>query len=256
MFFSKLIVRSVVPAPRLTDSTRYLFIGPHPDDIEIGAGATAAALAAAGKEIRFVICADGRYGTDHIAPPYDPDALAARRKEEALRSAALLGVTDVQFLDLEDVGDYDIDTLCRLLAAQIGDFRPEVIFAPDPTVRSESHPDHLKCGEAVRRLFPLLANPGVMDKLGASPVTVKAAAWYMTADTNRYIPTGRFFKTQLAAIFECHTSQYPPAHPDSAALKLYLTIRSIEAGLHCFSRHGEGFRVQAPLHSHCLPEAR
>ena len=65
MGFSKWIIRAASPAPALEQYDRFLFIGPHPDDIEIGAGATAAKLSSTGKVIRFLICTDGRYGFDH-----------------------------------------------------------------------------------------------------------------------------------------------------------------------------------------------
>ena len=62
MSLTRLAIRLASPLPKLEEFQRFLFIGPHPDDIEIGAGATAAKLAAAGKEVRFLICMDGRYG--------------------------------------------------------------------------------------------------------------------------------------------------------------------------------------------------
>lgn len=37
---TKLAINLTSPLPELDSFNRYLFIGPHPDDIEIGAGAT------------------------------------------------------------------------------------------------------------------------------------------------------------------------------------------------------------------------
>ena len=103
MSLTKQIVQKVMKAPQIGGFRRYLFIGPHPDDIEIGAGATAAALTKAGKEVCFLICTDGRYGTDNCRE-LTGDDLAAKRKEEAIASAALLGVRDVRFGELSDGG--------------------------------------------------------------------------------------------------------------------------------------------------------
>ena len=64
MSITRLILKAAAPLPRIESYDRYLFIGPHPDDIEIGAGATAAKLAAAGKKVTFLICMDGRYGLE------------------------------------------------------------------------------------------------------------------------------------------------------------------------------------------------
>ena len=59
MSLSSLAIRFAAPLPDLEAFDRYLFIGPHPDDIEVGAGATAAKLAAAGKTVCFLVCLDG-----------------------------------------------------------------------------------------------------------------------------------------------------------------------------------------------------
>ena len=47
MSLTTLALRAAAPPPRIEDYDRFLFLGPHQDDIEIGAGATAAKLAAA-----------------------------------------------------------------------------------------------------------------------------------------------------------------------------------------------------------------
>ena len=62
MGLASIAVRKYVPYPRPERFDRFLFIGPHPDDIEIGAGATIARLAEAGKAVTFLICLDGRFG--------------------------------------------------------------------------------------------------------------------------------------------------------------------------------------------------
>ena len=136
------ILHFAAPLPKIESFQRYLFIGPHPDDIEIGAGATAARLAAEGKEICFLICADGRYGTDELDMNLQPEELTELRRWEAGDSAAYLGVKDLRFLDLCDGGFYSEEDLTGEIARVIGDFQPDVIFAPDPDVIGECHPDH------------------------------------------------------------------------------------------------------------------
>ena len=60
MGLTKLVLKFAAPLPKIEEYNRFLFIGPHPDDIEIGAGATAAKLVDMGKEVRFLVCIDGR----------------------------------------------------------------------------------------------------------------------------------------------------------------------------------------------------
>ena len=111
MGLTKLILKFAAPLPQIEKYERYLFLGPHPDDIEIGAGATAAKLAAAGKQICFLICTDGRFGDGNAPKDCTGQALINLRKQEAIASAAALGVTDVRFLGLSDGGFYELSAL-------------------------------------------------------------------------------------------------------------------------------------------------
>ena len=45
MSLTSLILKFAAPVPKPESYSRFLFVGPHPDDVEIGAGATAAKLA-------------------------------------------------------------------------------------------------------------------------------------------------------------------------------------------------------------------
>lgn len=253
MSLTRLALHFAAPVPHPERFTRYLFVGPHPDDIEIGAGATVSRLTAQGKRVTFLICTDGRYGTENTA--LSGDELVAARRQEALASAALLGVTDVRFLGLSDGGAYAQQELLSGIARTIADVQPEVLFAPDPCVRSECHTDHLNVGQAVRRLACTAPNPGVMATLGAQPAPVQALAYYMTARPNRYVATRGHLKRQLDAIFTCHLSQFPPDCPAAASVRLYLRLRAADFGLRSLKGCAEGFRVLGPTHMHCLPEA-
>lgn len=244
------ILRFAAPLPDIESCERVLFIGPHPDDIEIGAGATAAKLAAMGKKLCFLVCLDGRYGSDSIRP----EKLIDIRKAEAIASAKVLGVTDVRFLGLSDGGFYKQEELERDMAQVIGDFAPELIFAPDPCVSSECHADHLNVGSAARKLSYFAPYGGIMAQYGASPAPVKALAYYMTAKPSRYVKTSKaLLERQLSAIFDCHRSQFGAGEDKSIAL--YLRLRSAQYGLHRLCAHAEGFRVLGVTQMHCLPEA-
>lgn len=255
MGLTKLALRFAAPFPKVTSFDRYLFVGPHPDDIEIGAGATVAALAAQGKNICFLICTDGRYGTTNIKENVSEQNLIATRRDEAIRSAAALGVKDVRFLDFSDGGFYDQNELSKQIAGVISDFQPDIIFAPDPAPSCECHIDHLNAGNAVRTLAVNAPNPGIMKKLGAAACPLKAVAFYMTAKPNVYMKTTGYLKKQLSALFENHISQYPEGCPDRDAIGLYLKLRARDFGLRSFHITAEGFRMLGTIHMHCLPEA-
>ena len=249
------ILSVAAPLPKIEEFQRFLFIGPHPDDIEIGAGATAARLAAAGKDVVFLICTDGRFGTDQMETPAAPEDLILTRRAEALLSAERLGVKDVRFLALCDGGFYAQEDLVCGIARVMSDFRPQIIFAPDPDVRSECHIDHLNVGRAAKQLAVFSGNPGIMARFGAQLCPVDALALYMTAAPNRLVKTDGCLPQQLEALFTAHLSQFPEGGKAAGSIRLYLKLRAYEFGLRRLCRSAEGFRVLGPTQMHCLPEA-
>lgn len=255
MGLTKFILRFAVPVPKIEEYQRFLFIGPHPDDIEIGAGATAAKLAAAGKDVCFLICTDGRYGDGNVAEDVTRKQLIEIRKQEAMASAQALGIRDVRFLGLSDGGFYKEKELRKAIADVIGDFQPDVLLAPDPCVSSECHTDHLNVGEAVRRLACFAPYGGIMKGYESIAAPVKAVAFYMTAKPNRFVGTKGYLQKQLDAVFGCHLSQFPAGCADAQSISLYLKLRAAEFGIRSLKGCAEGFRVLGTVHMHCLPEA-
>lgn len=254
MSLTKFILRFAAPLAKIEDFNTYLFIGPHPDDIEIGAGATIAKLVQMGKKVSFLIVTDGRYGTENTR--LSDDALIRERKREAIASANSLGVQDVRFLTFSDGGLYDKDELLLSLTREVSKIRPDMILAPDPEVHSEAHLDHKNVGNAVKLLACFSKNPGVMKMRGAEAFDLKAAAFYMTSKPNRYVRLKKsHLSKQLSSIFQNHLTQFPENDPSGKQIVLYLKIRSFDMGRRCLSLHGEGFRMVDGLHMHCLPES-
>ena len=245
MSLTKIAMRFALKRPKLLSYDRYLFFGPHPDDIEIGAGATIAKLSSIGKKIRFVICTDGRYGSDVIGP----DELIGIRRAEAIASAGKLGVDDVVFLNLSDGAFYKEEELFKAMAAAISSFNPDIIFAPDPFVSNECHRDHLNVGNAARNLACFAPFSSIMGQYGYKKADVKAIAFYMTAKPNVYVKTGGSIKKQFEAL-KCHKSQASGLE----SVYLYLRLRSLDFGLRRLSLHAEGFRAYTQTEMHCLPE--
>lgn len=255
MSLIKMILKAAVPTPRIEDYLRYLFVGPHPDDIEIGAGATAAKLAAMGKDICFLVCMDGRFGDGNAPDGVRGDELVALRKQEAIASAAMLGIRDVRFLDLCDGGFYDQKDLVERIAQAAGDFRPDVILAPDPDVTSECHADHLNVGRAAKQVAYFSPYSGIMAGYGAKAAPVQVLAFFMTGKPNSFVKTKDYLQLQLKSVFECHLSQFPAGCTDAKSISLYLKLRSIDFGLRSGKGRAEGFRVLGVTHMHCFPEA-
>ena len=254
MSITSTIIKFAAPLPKIERYERFLFIGPHPDDIEIGAGATAAKLAAMGKEVTFLICLDGRFGLDFAPEGTTPEKLVQIRAKESIKAAEVLGVKDVRFLNFSDGGLYDCKDLTDAMAKVIGEVKPDVIFAPDSCVTSECHADHLAVGDIARRLAFFAPFKEIMETYGANAAPVDAIAYYMTARPTRYVGTARFFNKQIEAIL-CHESQYSKDSDAFKAVRTYLKLRASDFGLRSFKGKAEGFRVLGRTHMHCLPEA-
>jgi LmbE family N-acetylglucosaminyl deacetylase len=254
MGLTGLVLKIAAPAPKIEAFSRFLFIGPHPDDIEIGAGATVAKLTAEGKQVTFLILTDGRYG-DGCSGGVKGDELAALRKQESMDSAARLGVKDVRFLDFCDGGFYSYEDMMKAVAVIVGECAPEVIFAPDPDTGQECHVDHLRAGHAAAHVAYMAPYPGIMANYGAASADVKAIAFYMTARANRFVKvTKEMVNAQFEALFGCHLSQFPEGSDGTKQLSLYLKLRSTDFGIRNLCTHAEGFRVLGQTHMHCLPE--
>ena len=255
MGLTKWILKLAAPTPHIEQYESFLFVGPHPDDIEIGAGATAAKLVAAGKRVRFLVCIDGRYGTGNAPAGIEGDKLVELRQIEAKNSAQKLGVKEVSFLNLCDGGFYEQKELIEGIAREVVEFQPDVILAPDPCVTSECHADHLNVGNAAKQVAYFGPYAEIMQGYGAQMAPVKAVAFYMTAKPNRFVKTSGYLKQQRDAIFTSHLSQFPEGCADGESIKLYLKLRSIDYGLRSWKGCAEGFRVLGVTQMHYLPEA-
>lgn len=112
-------------------------VGAHPDDAEIGMGATLAALAARGADVLVVDLTDGE-----PTPRGDHDT---RMREAALAAEALgvrrltMGLTNRELLD-------DVESRTAL-ATVLRQETPRLLFAPYPV---DAHPDHVAASSIVQ----------------------------------------------------------------------------------------------------------
>lgn len=103
---------------------RVLAIVAHPDDIEYGAAAVVAMWTAAGADCRYLLATRGEAGIDGM----DPATAAVVREDEQRRSAAVVGVEVVQFLDYPDgTIEYGLP-LRRDLAEAIRRHKPDTVL--------------------------------------------------------------------------------------------------------------------------------
>ncbi|MFD2092060.1 PIG-L deacetylase family protein [Blastococcus deserti] len=109
--------------PMPDDWERALVVAAHPDDIEYGIAAAVAVWTAAGKDVRYLLATRGEAGMAGVAP----DVAGPLREEEERRSAAVVGVTEVEFLGLRDGVLVEGPDLRRELAAAIRRHQPQLV---------------------------------------------------------------------------------------------------------------------------------
>ncbi len=102
---------------------RVLAVVAHPDDLEYGAAAAVATWTRAGNDVIYVLATRGEAGIDGVPP----EECGPLRVEEQVRSAAVVGVDVVEFLDHPDgVVEYG-PALRRDLAGAIRRHRPDTV---------------------------------------------------------------------------------------------------------------------------------
>lgn len=130
---------------------RGLAIVSHPDDLEFGAAAAVARWTGQGKEIIYVLLTSGEAGIDGM----DPAEAGPLREQEQRASAAIVGVSQVEFLGLPDgVLEYGVP-LRRELTRVIRTHRPDVVITGnfrdswDDAGNALNMSDHIVTGRAV-----------------------------------------------------------------------------------------------------------
>lgn len=254
------ILKTMVPLPKITEIKRAVFIGPHPDDIEIGAGGTVHRLLRLGAEVTFIVCLDGGCGS--ADPSQSVEEMVRIRMEEAKNAAKLLGIKEVFFLLFPDCGDYRPWDLALKIAPILAKIRPDAVFCPDPNMPSEIHPDHIRVGNASKTAVFMTSLPLVMkrneipfDEEWVKKTNSPSLWYYFTHRPNRFVALNRTDIELKKQAILCHTSQFPGL--DSTEWKListYMSYRLRLFGIRVFAPWADGFFVMGPVHQHCFPE--
>lgn len=192
-----------------------LVIAPHADDETLGCGGLIAAKRRRGQDVRVAFVTDSS-GSHPGHPQFGADAIAARRRGEALAALAVVGVSaeSVTFLDFPDA------TLERFTAAENQDVVRELaelirataaveVFAP---YRGDGNGEHA----AVCRMAERACRDCGLDTLYEYPVW----AWWnpfrlrfrLGQPGNLHLRLGRLRALKRRAL-ACHRSQFEPLPP-------------------------------------------
>lgn len=190
----------------------FLAFGPHPDDAEIGCGATLSKMKSLGYSTGIVDMTTGDMGWGTVE----------ERLEECRCAAGHLKLDVRENLDLGDFRVEDtFENRCKV-AGVIRRLQPQVVFAPYHTLpigRGLGHNDHYKTGQVVSNGF----NLSHLRKAPAEGEPFQAKALYYYFIPPGTLPTfivdvSEHFDAQLEAI-GCHVSQFAnPERPRPASL--------------------------------------
>jgi LmbE family N-acetylglucosaminyl deacetylase len=157
----------------------------HPDDLEFGAAAAIARWTRQGKDIVYCLVTSGEAGIDGIAPE-DSGPL---REVEQRASAAVVGVSEVEFLGLPDgVLEYGV-ALREVIARQVRTHQPDIVITNNfrdtwDGDRILNQSDHIATGRATldavrdaanRWIFPSQLDDGLEPWAGVRAVWAAAS---------------------------------------------------------------------------------
>lgn len=114
-----------------------LAFGAHPDDVELGCGATIAKLISEGKTCVIVDLTRGELGTR---------GTAETRKEEAENASKILGISDRVNLNMKDGFFVQSEESQIQIIEMIRKYQPEIVLA---NAIDDRHPDHGKGSKLV-----------------------------------------------------------------------------------------------------------
>ncbi|MFC1873013.1 PIG-L deacetylase family protein [Chloroflexota bacterium] len=219
-----------------------LVISPHPDDAEFGVAGTVAKWTAEGKKVVYAVVTDGSKGTSDTK--ITPAELMAKREQEQLDAAKLLGVSKVEFLRYPDQMLEDTPALRLNIASLIRRYSPNIVVSADPYRKYLWHRDHRITGQVVLdAVFPIArdyhASPELISE-GLLPHRVAEVWLWGSEDINYRSDISQTFEKKIAAL-KCHKSQVEGLKNSGVENRLQRRHRSMAEG-HTFE-YAEAFHV-------------
>jgi LmbE family N-acetylglucosaminyl deacetylase len=225
---------------------RILAIHAHPDDIEILAAGTLSHLIDRGHHVTIVTMTPGDCGTKD----YPPEEIAAIRRGEAAKAAAIIGA-EYFCAEFRDLAIFNEDPSRRRITEILRRTRPDIVLAPSPI---DYHCDHEATSVLVRDAC--FAAPAPNYQAGtADPIAAIPHLYFMDPDEGRdrdgnlvnphfVVDVSNYIerKTEMLA---CHESQrkwlQQHHNMDNYLETMHLWCR--ERGKLAGFEYGEGFRL-------------
>ena len=226
----------------MSDKLDFLAFGAHPDDVELGCGATIAKLVSQGKKVGIVDLTRGELGTR---------GSAEIRTKETKEASKTLGIAIRENMDFKD-GFFRNDEEHQLKIIQvIRKYQPDFVFCNAPDDR---HIDHPKGSQLIVEASFLsgLTKINTDDSLGNAqmqwrPKNIYHYIQWKNLDPDFIFDVSGFHKIKMDAV-KCYSSQFydPKSKEPETPISTKNFLDFIQSRANGFGRligveHGEGF---------------
>lgn len=219
-----------------------LAIGAHPDDVELGCGATVAKMVASGKKVGIIDLTQGELGTR---------GTAETRRQEAADAAKILGVEVRENLGFRDGFFVNDEAHQMKLIEVIRKYQPEIVLC---NALEDRHIDHGKGAEVVETACFLsglkkieTGNPAWRPKH-----IFHFIQWY-PLKPDFVLDVSGFIEKKNAACFAYKTQFHDPNNPEpdtpisSKHFQESIENRAKDLGMLIGAEAGEGFMLKGYL---------
>ncbi len=216
----------IVPADNWTGAQKIVVVLAHPDDPEFFCGGSIAKWIKMGHEVVYYLLTMGDKGSSD--PCIHPADVERKRVEEQKAAAAVLGISNVNFLNYKDGYLIPDLGLRRDVTRIIRKEKPSILVSCDPTniyprPGAVNHPDHRAVGQVVvDAVFPAAGNISYFPELlreGYHPHMVKEVWLSVAALPNVTLDVTEEWAMKMKALF-CHRSQI--GDPDAFLSRMLL----------------------------------
>ena len=192
---------------------RVLVINAHPDDSDFGASGTIPQWVKKGIQVSYVFCTNGDQGGE--ASGIAKEDMPQVRQREQREAGAVIGVTDITFLNYVDGHLEATIALRKDIVRQIRRVQPDRMVCQSPERNWErigaSHPDHLAAGEAaVQAVYPDARNPfaftDLLEKEKLAPWKVREVWMMGFSNPDHFVDVTDTFDLKIKAL-HAHASQ-------------------------------------------------
>ena len=226
----------------MSDKLDFLAFGAHPDDVELGCGATIAKLVSQGKKVGIVDLTRGELGTR---------GSAEIRTKETKEASKILGITIRENMDFKD-GFFRNDEEHQLKIIQvIRKYQPDFVFCNAPDDR---HIDHPKGSQLIVEASFLsgLTKINTDDSSGNAqkqwrPKNIYHYIQWKNLDPDFIFDVSGFHNIKMDAV-KCYSSQFydPKSKEPETPISNKNFLDFVQSRANDFGRligveHGEGF---------------